>query len=558
MRIYIRFWGVFWVDATSEDTAEASFRGIAKILQTEASSDAVKEYLSTSEEEWLLVIDNVDDPDLDVSNYFPPGNRGNILITSRNPETCAHAPALDAHHEVDKMELEDAISLILKVSRQDPADQVLRVDARPVVNELGFLALAIDQAGSYIAVRKCTLKEYLDLFQKRRKSLLEKRISKQKSSSYERTIYTTWEISFQIVQKKNPLASEILQIFSYLHNDQIPQEIFRRASDTERAWLNDNNVAQTDWTASRVTNPILDMLEARQDEEWDRDNFDLAIDILQSFSLVKREKYEDETVYSLHPLVHWFTRDRLADEDQLQFKRSVVCLLNRSIQSTFGKSESDLRFQRGLHVHVESCRKLFPELFTCIQIQQPEVLVEVDNLTKVYQIVGAWKQAAELQVQVMEATKRVLGAENPDTLTIMGNLALTYLVQGRLGEAEQLGVQVMEARKRVLGAEHPDTLRSMENLASIYSGQGRFGEAEQLEVQVLEARKRVLGAEHPSTLRSMNNYAYTLKDLGRASEAIELMTKVVALRSKIMGEDHPHTKGSRSTLARWMAESDNV
>ena len=515
MRIYIRFWGVFWVDATSEDTAEASFRGIAKILQTEASSDAVKEYLSTSEEEWLLVIDNVDDPDLDVSNYFPPGNRGNILITSRNPETCAHAPALDAHHEVDKMELEDAISLILKVSRQDPADQVLRVDARPVVNELGFLALAIDQAGSYIAVRKCTLKEYLDLFQKRRKSLLEKRISKQKSSSYERTVYTTWEISFQMVQKKNPLASEILQIFSYLHNDQIPGEIFKRASDTI---CNDkmNYPGDAQWTDTRVSKPILDMLEMRQDEEWDRDNFDLAIDILQLFSLVKREKYDDETVYSLHPLVHWFTRDRLADEDQLQFKQSVVCLLNRSIQSTFGESESDLRFQRGLHVHVESCRKLFPELFTCIQIQQPDVLEEVDNLTKVYQIVGAWKQAVELRVQVLEAIKRALGAEHPDTLTSMGNLASTYRDQGRLGEAEQL------------------------------------------EVQVLEARKRVLGAEHPSTLRSMNNYAYTLKDLGRASEAIELMTKVVALRSKIMREDHPHTKGSRSTLAGWMAESDNV
>ena len=456
------------------------------------------------------------------------------------------------------MEPEEAISLILKVSRQDPTDQALRVDARPVVNELGFLALAIDRAGSYIAVRKCTLKEYLGLFQKRRKSLLEKRISKQNSSSYERTVYTTWEISFQVVQQKNSLASDILQIFSYLHYDQIPREIFGRASDKERRWQDVNDVAETQWTASRVTKPILDMLEARQDEEWDGDNFDLAIDILQSFSLVKREKYEDEIVYSLHPLVHWFTRDRLADEDQLQFKQSVVCLLNRSIQSTFGESESDLRFQRGLHVHVESCRKLFPELFTCIQIQQPEVLVEVDNLTIVYQIVGAWKQAAELRVQVLEATKRALGAEHSNTLTSMTNLASTYMDQGRLEEAEQLGVQVMEARKRVLGAEHPDTLTIMDNLALTYKGQGRLGEAEQLEVQVMEARKRVLGTKHPCTLRSMNNYAYTLKDLGQASEPIELMTKAVALRSKIIGEDHPHTKDSRSTLAGWMAESDNV
>jgi hypothetical protein len=47
----------------------------------------------------------------------------------------------------------------------------------------------------------------------------------------------------------------------------------------------------------------------------------------------------------------------------------------------------------------------------------------------------------------------------------MGNLASTYRNQGRWKEAEELEVQVMETRKRVLGQEHPDTLTSMGNLA---------------------------------------------------------------------------------------------
>jgi len=95
------------------------------------------------------------------------------------------------------------------------------------------------------------------------------------------------------------------------------------------------------------------------------------------------------------------------------------------------------------------------------------------------------------------------GQEHPSTLTSMGNLASTYRDQGRWKEAEELEVQVMETSLRVLGQEHPDTLTSIANLASTYRDQGRWKEAEELEVQVMETRKRVLGQEHPDTLTSM-------------------------------------------------------
>jgi hypothetical protein len=58
----------------------------------------------------------------------------------------------------------------------------------------------------------------------------------------------------------------------------------------------------------------------------------------------------------------------------------------------------------------------------------------------------------------MEMSKRVLGAEHPGMLIAMGNLASTYKTQGQWKEAEELDIQVMETSKRVLGAEHPDTL----------------------------------------------------------------------------------------------------
>ena len=79
--------------------------------------------------------------------------------------------------------------------------------------------------------------------------------------------------------------------------------------------------------------------------------------------------------------------------------------------------------------------------------------------------------------------------------------------QGRWNKAEQLEVQVMDMRKKLLGAEHPHTLTCMANLASIYWNQGKWNEAEQLDIQVMDMKKKVLGAEHPHTINSMKNLA---------------------------------------------------
>jgi Tetratricopeptide repeat len=44
----------------------------------------------------------------------------------------------------------------------------------------------------------------------------------------------------------------------------------------------------------------------------------------------------------------------------------------------------------------------------------------------IYSNQGRWKEAEELEMQVIEKRKRVLGAEHLDTLTSIGNLASTY------------------------------------------------------------------------------------------------------------------------------------
>jgi hypothetical protein len=104
----------------------------------------------------------------------------------------------------------------------------------------------------------------------------------------------------------------------------------------------------------------------------------------------------------------------------------------------------------------------------------------------------------------LSASPWVLGEEHPSTLTSMANLALTYSNQGRWKEAEELEVQVMEARKRVLGEEHPHTLTSMHNLAYTLQSQGCYSKALVLIKRCYQLRCQILGNQHPNTQLSLN------------------------------------------------------
>ncbi|KAF9474122.1 hypothetical protein BDN70DRAFT_778912, partial [Pholiota conissans] len=60
---------------------------------------------------------------------------------------------------------------------------------------------------------------------------------------------------------------------------------------------------------------------------------------------------------------------------------------------------------------------------------------------------------------------QLLGDNHPETLTSMANLASTYQRQGHWKEAEELQVELVKKRKQWLGEDHPDTVRSMKTLA---------------------------------------------------------------------------------------------
>jgi hypothetical protein len=154
--------------------------------------------LANTSQSWLLIFDNADDPKLSLTLYFPAGDRGDILITSRNPACCQYNTV--GSKEIRRLSGDDSVLLLVKTAHGDTtlADKVYK-DGKKVVQALGCLALAIAQAGAYIRETSCSLKEYFELYEKRQKELLGY-LPKHTGTNYGFTVYTTWQVSLDMIE----------------------------------------------------------------------------------------------------------------------------------------------------------------------------------------------------------------------------------------------------------------------------------------------------------------------------------------------------------------------
>lgn len=141
------FGAILWVDLDSKTTAEKSFLEIAdKLSITASTSTDVCVGIANLKYSWLLVLDNADEPDIDYQNYFPDGQLGVIIMTTRNDEchqySTGEVVALEGLHDTDAQEL------LLKAARVQPSQHYLYADqAKTVVNLLQSHSLALIQAG---------------------------------------------------------------------------------------------------------------------------------------------------------------------------------------------------------------------------------------------------------------------------------------------------------------------------------------------------------------------------------------------------------------------------
>ena len=127
---------------------------------------------------WLLIFDNadrIDDPNESISvvKLIPRGENGCVLSTSRNIASDGELASIGC--EVEEMKESEAVQFLLGCSRIQGSES--QEEAKIMVQTLGYLPLAIEQAGSYIRTMKISISRYMSLYELNKSEALKRPVA---------------------------------------------------------------------------------------------------------------------------------------------------------------------------------------------------------------------------------------------------------------------------------------------------------------------------------------------------------------------------------------------
>lgn len=117
-------------------------------------------FLQLSHQNWLLILDKADDPDVDYRIYFPPGEHGAVLMTSRDVSSISYSPEAFEVLEVpieqhSQTKFHKSAELVRELGLSDAGDET-----KEAVHLQGLHPLTFIQGGAYIGRGHCQLYQY--------------------------------------------------------------------------------------------------------------------------------------------------------------------------------------------------------------------------------------------------------------------------------------------------------------------------------------------------------------------------------------------------------------
>ena len=556
---------------------------------------AAKHWLSNLKRRWLLIVDNADNPEVKLDRYFPDGERGHILLSTRIPTHRDYGTVGFQFLHFEGLDQNDGTELLLKAAAKPlPTDSLTERLASAITQALGSLPLALIHAGKAIRKGLCGLGDYLR-YHKAEVQRVRNAQSKGllRSDDIYINVYSSFEINFQgLVSKAKAEAKEgktqakdamqLLQMFSFFHRENIrlefltkaitypkfeqeqQQEEQQRLKEEQRDTSRNSDIQKRPWTQmlkdiameflvflSKDRGPpvLPDVLRDFDSSENDNEfRLKAALIELSQLSLITYNENDDN--YSMHPVIHAWARERpeISTMEQAVWCQAATTTLAQCILlPPNANKEEDETFRRDLLPHVDHVRERQQEIQETIfrnrkRSKRPNWLfsasrktrtqiIQLARFSRVYAQCGRWDEAKALQLEVKEFVAP-LGPQHPSNIRIKLALSVTYWQLGKGNEAAELQSQVLEAHIRSFGEEHADTLKVMDVLGESHWQQGKFTKSFEFHERAFDGMKRVLGSDHENTLKAADNLGRAHATFWRMKEARELhIMAVTGMRS---------------------------
>ncbi|KZP23850.1 TPR-like protein [Athelia psychrophila] len=610
---------IIWIPAT---TLEKVNQGFAKVLDLTQHTDrnnpdqgarltAARLFLERSDQQlkWLIIWDDVTLTTLPfLREHLPRQNaHGSILITTRTLDVADALTSVAGEqypvHELKALSPEQSAKLLLKRAGIHSSTAADLDSAQKLVRRIGYLPLAVDQAGAYM--KRSGLTSAGQLFNLYNQQGLQEVISWDNSlSTYEeKSVLTTVTVQLRRLGEIDPHLLMLLHVLAFFDPESIPLDIIvfgarragRRLLENEALssgrYQPSTNVTpsrEIGFTSANVPVELRRLLGFISSETWLRG----ALRHLEDLSLA-RPLYGERTSLHIHDLIQLVLQQRTETDPLIkdpycalavtllcgafetiedvdsphswpECERFVPHLM--SIAKHIGPPAIDFLvmsgqiawyfFRRGRYDEGEAlCRQALAGQQLLLGADHQHTLVTVHRLAVLYEQQGWYDEAETLYHRALGGQERQLGADHPSTLITVQSLAILYKKQGWYDKAESLYYRALGGQERQLGADHLHTLRTAHNLAVLYSQQDRYDEAGTLYQRALGGQEWQLGMDHPEALRTVNNLARLRIQQVRYQEAETLYNRALTGREKTIGIRHPDTINSMEGLA-WIYDTE--
>ena len=471
------------------------------------------------------------------------------------------------------MNVDEGINLLLRTYSNQDIKQHLTV-ASKVVDRLGGLPLAIDQAAAYIRYQRLPLDqlgEFLTTYELKRKEILSHipprfweygtmQIHGEEKQKKALNAFTTWELSLEQLTTDDSLPSDemthVLTLFAFLSSTRIEEWLFRHHSERDHC-IEDYAEWEHLFSAPEKESNDANSLGRDCERRWSSVKFWDVLSKFDDLSLIQTlESHSDEAVFSLHPLIRDWLQLREEKHSRQRMIKESVAVVVASVRLKKSPQTMGLERRASLLAHVDAC-VLNDDCFT---EEEHRLGYDVQNcgnagsLASYYDDQGRYEAAEKLISRVSATRTKSLGMEHVDTLKAMSLHGTVLYNQGKYDEAEGIERQTVELRKRILGEEDASTLDGLESLALTLQRQGKYNEAESLQRQLLQTREKHFGKRNSDTIRCSTNLAETLHAQGRWSEAEKMEREALQLGETLLGRQHETTLDIMSELVETLKD----
>jgi len=410
-----------------------------------------------------------------------------------------------------------------------------------LLEQLDGLPLAIAQAGAFLQETAVNLTDYLQFYEQEWSRLMESgSVTDAPLQDYpDRSVWTTWAISYKAVREKHEATANLLLLWSFLDNKDLWHGMFAAACQN-------SNVA-----ARMLAKWIGDIASSKLE-------FSRAMQLLRNYSLI--EEMEGLTSYATHPVVHRWAYHYQGKHSASELGRLAVVTVGWAVPV---RSTRDYWvMERRLLPHVQagprwvenSCKKQSIQGDRSCNTdidrgeEQQTLLDAIQLLGSLYWNQGKLGEAEQMYNRALQGTEKALGPNHTSTLGTVNNLGILYRGQGKLDKAEQMYNRALQGSEKALGPNHTLTLEIVNNLGVLYGKQGKLDKAEQMYSRALQGIEKALGPNHTSTLDTVNNLGSLYADQGKLDKAEQMYSRALQGIEKALGPNHTSTLNTVNNL----------